>query len=1049
MIRFSIHRPVATAMVYFILSALGVVAWLSMPVEMLPDTQLPRFTISAGWPGASPEAMEAFVTAPIEATAQLVSGVENVSSVSTEGSASIVVDFHLGTDLEFARLDLVERLSALETTLPESASRPAVSPYVPPEFEAQLRPFLQYTVTGPYTTEELRGYTEDRVRAGLLAVEGVRAVEVTGGRERTVEVEIDEKQAAALGLSARSVRNRIAGLDDAREVGSVEISGLRNSVVVRDRAESLDALRQTVVLSDRGRIVRLGDIAMVRDAYGEAASHYRIDGQPAVRFTVVREGGTNAIEVADEVRERVDSLGTLLPAGTRIILDEDESVAIRQQFVDIRNRGFFSAIIIFVVLIAFLRSFQATVVVFATIALSALITLNLVYWAGLSLNMLTLMGLVMGFGLIDDNAIVVLENIHRLWKSGVPAGEATERGALEMVVPVIAGTLTTLVVVVPFVYLQGELRAYYVPMGIVVGACMLASLFVSFTFVPALAGTVLRGDARGAPLPAEPTQQPAAASAVTPGPEPRQTLYARFYTVLTGLTLRHPWKTVALTVAVLAGTGWIFVRDVPRDVLWRPWAYNPTYIAIEIVFPRGEELRRADEVVQSFERRLATMPEVSRFVASVGARRSSIRIEFPDSLRNGIAPLVAESRIKAHAASIGGPIVAISGFGPAFSAGGFSGDPTNYRIRVLGYNFEEVRRIADDIGRRMDGVDRIANVNVNFTGSNNTGDRSTEIVVRLDRAKVYALGLSMDDAQRQIHDAMSVRGDVNLGASSSGIVRVGDDRLPLAVRFAGYGDEDVGYLESLVLLRDDKEVAMLGEIATITERDVLTRVTRADQQYERIIAYQFRGPTRLGDAVQDALVESTTLPPGYTVIGRRESSFAAEDRRQLFSVMAVALLFIYLLTAGLYESFRLPFVVLLTVPMALIGVFAIFRLTNASFTREAYIGVIMMSGIVVNNAILLVDHISRLQRETTLPLVQVILSGSLDRVRPILMTTATSILGLLPLVLFSESPDANIWNAMGYALIGGLTSSTFLVLTVTPALYLLFERSGAVRAGID
>jgi HAE1 family hydrophobic/amphiphilic exporter-1 len=256
---------------------------------------------------------------------------------------------------------------------------------------------------------------------------------------------------------------------------------------------------------------------------------------------------------------------------------------------------------------------------------------------------------------------------------------------------------------------------------------------------------------------------------------------------------------------------------------------------------------------------------------------------------------------------------------------------------------------------------------------------------------------------------------------------------------------DMLALGEVMMVGGSGESVRLGDVASVREREVLSRITRVDQQYERTIAYEFRGPARLGDFVRDTIIAMTELPPGYTIIGRRDFSFATEDRRQIYNVLAMALVLVFMLTAALFESLRQPFVVLLTVPMALVGVFLIFFYANASFTREAYIGVIMMAGIVVNNAILLVDHINRLRRETALALDRAILQGTIDRARPILMTSATTIFGLLPLVLFSDTADANIWNALGYALIGGLTSSTLFVLTVTPALYLLFERPAERR----
>jgi HAE1 family hydrophobic/amphiphilic exporter-1 len=270
-------------------------------------------------------------------------------------------------------------------------------------------------------------------------------------------------------------------------------------------------------------------------------------------------------------------------------------------------------------------------------------------------------------------------------------------------------------------------------------------------------------------------------------------------------------------------------------------------------------------------------------------------------------------------------------------------------------------------------------------------------------------------------------------------MRIDGEEVLYEIKLAGYEELDVLALEERLIQAPTGEGVRLGDVSELAERQVLNRVVREDQQYQRNVSYEFRGPAKLGDQVQDAVIGATHIPEGYKIEGRDEYRWEWEEERQIYFVLAVSLLLIFMVTAALFESLRQPLCVLLTVPMALIGVFLIFFYAGASFTREAYIGVIMMGGIVVNNAILLVDHVNRLRREQKLPLARATIEGTLERVRPILMTSTTTILGLLPLVLFSEYADANIWNALGYALIGGLASSTLLVLTVTPALYLIFE----------
>jgi hydrophobic/amphiphilic exporter-1 (mainly G- bacteria), HAE1 family len=1022
MIRLSIRRPIAVAMLYTAVAVMGIASWLNVPVELLPDTQLPRLRITAFWPGASPEVTEAFLTSPIEAAVQQVRGVERVVSESREQQGSIDVEFARGTDMDFARLELSERLAALDEDLPPGARRPQVESYVPEEFREQRRPFLSYTLTGPYTPEALRQQLDEILAPELVQLPGVANVQALGGRARLLELELDPTRIMALGLTPEFVQHRVRGMEFVREAGAVETGGLRYAVALRERAASPDDIRQLPLLTDRGRVVRVRDVATLRDTYEDPRDFYRIDGQTAVSFNVIREIGTNAVRVADGVKARLAEVEAHLPPGTRLILDDDESAAVRKQLTDLSGRAVTAVVIVFFVLFLFLRSFRSTAIVFASIAFAVLITLNLIYFGGLTLNVLTLMGLAMGFGLVIDNAVVVLENVHRHTRTAGSAEVAAERGAREMVLPVLAATFTTLVVFVPFVYLQGEVRLFYVPLAIVVAFTNLASLVVSFTFTPALAGRFLRGEvARAATLPVR----------------ARPPLYERFYAALLRGTLRFPWVALVLPLMLLGGSWHLFDKNVTRGTVWRPWWEGQSYIRIGVNMPRGEELERTDALVRHFEARLAAMPEVARFTTRVYPQAASIIVTFPEALEATSVPLAAKEQMEAYSHLFGGSEVRVTGYGPSFYGGG--GSPPNYSIKVLGYNYEAVREIAEDLGRRLQGFSRIQEVDTNASGAWFQRDRATEVVLRVDRARLGMYGMTSQDVVARV--ASAVRGAEGGGGS----VRVGEEELRFAVRLAGHERLDLHQLRDLAIPSPRGDAVRLADVARVEEREVLGRIVRENQQYQRLVTYEFRGPNKLGDRVHAAVIDATALPAGYTVVGREEWRWSDDEKSQIYGVLALALVLIFMVTAALFESVRQPFCVLLTVPMALIGVFLIFYFTRASFTREAFIGVIMMAGVVTNNATLLVDHVNQLRRRYGVPFRDAIVRGTLERVRPILMTSIGTILALVPLVVFSGSADANIWNALGFSLLGGLASSTLLVMTVTPALYLLLERGPEKR----
>ncbi|MDH5805205.1 MAG: efflux RND transporter permease subunit, partial [Gemmatimonadota bacterium] len=571
MIKLSVRRPIAVSMGYVAVALLGVAAWRNIPVELMPDADLPRLQITSNWRGASPETMEAFVTAPLERTVQQVRGVEKITSRSEEeqgeGRTTIDVEFARNTDMDFARLELSEGLAAVERELPEAARSPQVSPYVPDEFQDQNKAFLSYTVTAPFTLEAVRAHVDDVILPEILQVDGVADVRVWGGRDRLLELEFDETELRSLGLTVNQIYTQVSSLEFVSEAGLVDDAGMERTLAIRQTAGSVDDIRNLVVLSSQGRHVRLDDIAIVRDTYEDPQGYYRIDGNPALAFQVYKEHGTNTVAAAGRVKARLVEIERLHPAGLRLILDEDESEDIETQLTDLRERAVVAAIVIFSVLLIFLQSFRSAAIIFATIAFSILIALNLIYFGGLTLNVLTLMGLAMGFGLIVDNAIVVLENIYRKRRGGESAKEAAFAGAKEVVLPILAATLTTLIVFIPFVYLQGELRVYYVPLAIVVGMSLLASLVVAFSFIPALAARALeKGIVVADELGGDHAQ--------------KDPFYVRLYAGMVGFTTRYPWVTVVSAVIAVYASWTLFDKYVNRGVVWGGVWGQQTYISI-------------------------------------------------------------------------------------------------------------------------------------------------------------------------------------------------------------------------------------------------------------------------------------------------------------------------------------------------------------------------------------------------------------------------------------------------------------------------------------
>ncbi len=1021
MIRLSINRPTTIAMIYVAVAAVGVASFLDIPLELLPDVDYPRLTINTGWPGASPEVVEALLTAPLEATAQQVRGAGKVTSESQEGASRIDIEFARDTDMDFARLELGERIQSIRDQLPQDV-RPEIEPYIPAEFETGSRADLAFTLRGSYTFARLRQYADEELRPQLVALDGVEEVAVYGGEEREILIELDRERMEAFGVRPADVAAALEAAELVRTAGKLLRTNAEWVVTVRNDVARVSDLQELIVVPDTigvGDVVRVADVARISDTTAEPNRFYRIDGQPAVTLFLIRTIGTNALRVADAVKGKIGELRVELPPEMQLTLEYDGSREVERQLTDLRLRALAAAIIIFIVLLVFLGSFSSAGIVFATVVFSVLIAVNLLYFGGFSLNVLTMAGLAMGFGLMVDNSIVVLENIYRRRRGyGEEARTAAERGTRQVALPIVAGTLTTVIVFLPFLYLQDELRLFYLPFAFAVGFSLLASLFVAFSFVPALAARALR---RGGAF--------ARTSSGDALP-----LYARGYRGVLAFALDHPLLMILITAAAFWGSYRLFDEHVVKGAVWgRGWG-EETYISISINLPRGAELARSDELTRSFESKLASMPEIERFTANVRPERSYMRITFPDSLENTYVPVGIKEQLVAYSNLFAGAEVRVYGYGPSFYGG--AGAPPGYTVKLLGYNYERVRQIAEDVGRRVQRFSRVREVDTNVSGWWRN-DKASEFFLAIDRPRLAGYGLSVEDLLRYV--VSNVQGRVGFNR-----IKVGGEEVAYSIKLEGYRDFAFSDLRDLLVPTPTGERVRLADVAEVGRRDVLSRIVREDQQYQRLVGWEFRGPRKLGDAIRDQVLDATDLPAGYSIERERDLFWTGEEQRQIYMILIFAVLLIYRVTAALFESLRAPFVVLLTLPLALIGVFLIFFYTGAAFTRSAYIGVIMMAGIVVNNSILLVYHIGEI-RAAGAELKEAIIQGTLERVRPILMTALTTVMGLLPLILFSETIDATIWNALALATIGGLIASTMFVLTSIPVLYYLFERRSTIQ----
>ncbi|MFQ5751736.1 MAG: efflux RND transporter permease subunit, partial [bacterium] len=485
LITLAINRPTAVAMVALAVFFTGLVALSRLPLDLTPDVSFPKLSVVTNWPDTSPETIEAFVTSPIEAAANTVANIKKVDSISEEGRSRVNLEFNRGTNMDFAALELSEKISILREALPYGVLPPRIQKYVPQEF--QTGRFLSYHLTGNLTLPEIRRFAIEHLRGPLLAIEGVADVQVLGGQDEEIQIEIDANKLRAYNLSEQKVTAVLRDLNTRLAAGKIYQGTFKYDLIIDDPLTDARDIEKMILAANNGSIVRIRDIATVSSGYEESRRLIRIDGNPAIVLNIEKEVGTNTIKVADRIFTRLTKLQKSFPASLRLIKEKDQSEKIRKELANLGSRAAFCIAVIFLVLLLFLRNWWSPVIILATIFFSVLLTINLFYFMDIGLNLLTLAGLALGFGMMVDNSIVVLDNIHRHRQRGVALLDAARQGTREVALPIVASTLTTVAAFIPFLYLTGELRVYYFPFALAVGLSLLASLLVAFTFTPSLA----------------------------------------------------------------------------------------------------------------------------------------------------------------------------------------------------------------------------------------------------------------------------------------------------------------------------------------------------------------------------------------------------------------------------------------------------------------------------------------------------------------------------------------------------------------------------------
>ncbi len=1015
MLKFFVDKPVATAMLFLCLLVTGVFSFLNTPLELEPKENYPQVSVTAAWPGVPPEIVQTKITAPLEEALATVKGVQKMTSSSSIGSSLITLEFEPKTDMEFASLAMREEIAKVRTGLPYGV-RPAVEPYVPEDFRA--RPFLQYTISGDYTLQKLRQMVKEKFDFGLGSVQGVSKVEVGGGSDVEIRVNLDMARLKALAIEPYTVISAIGDRLQVYPAGKLRKGTQEFLFKVADSVTGLREFGETLIGSKGRNAILLKDVAEIVPTYGDVRSIHRINGQPTISLTVYKEKGTNTLKVGNEVKRRLEKIRQELPPGLVFKTVDDESGEIHRNLADLYRLAGFITAIVFLMIFVVLRRFRPSLLILSSIAFSAVITFNLIYVFRISMNMLTLGALALGFGMFVDDSIVVFENILRLREGGAAPREAAVRGAREVFVAVLASTLTVIAVFASFPYFQGRLKIYYLPLAVVISSALAASLLVSFSLIPALSQKLLE------------RRKSAAAAAA-----------GRRFERFLGFVLRHPVAVLILVAAILFGSYRWFRSEVTIGD-WFRW-YSQERLVVYVRMPAGTSIEQTDATIRKFEDKVLGQPYAKEMNVGLTPESANMSIAFPPAIERSYRPYALKEELIGLATQFAGLDIGVYGFDPQgyFSSVG-AGTYYSSRIKLFGYNLKKLREITSALERQLKRNPRIKEVRILSSRYGWYYGDSFETILKIDKS---ALGRYDIDPQYLYYQLGSLlTGDFGTPVR---LFMEGKD-IAVSVKFPEADRLDLAALKDTLVRTRGGEYFRLGEVSTSEERAIAGSIDRENQQFQQWVLWEFRGPAKAEENYRKAVYAGLALPPGFSASMEDEWRMSSGEKKQIWMAMAMSLVIIFMILAALYESFLHPFFILLAVPLALIGVFAGFVIAGYPFDSSAYIGVILMSGIVVKNAILLVDHIN-LKRRQGLGLREAVIRGTKDRLRPILMTTSTTIFGMLPMLLMQAESGVKrqIWSTLALSTVGGLTTSTLFLLLVIPICYLYGDRLRGWSAG--
>jgi len=1019
--RFSVYHPIFTVMIFLIVIILGFVSFTRLPIDLMPDITFPTLSLFTSYGNASPEEMEELITRRIEEAMAAVPGVEEISSTSSEGSSMVRVSFAWGTDLEEASNDIRDRLDRIISSLPEEVERPRLRKFDPASF-----PILILGASSDLDPVQTRRIIDDQIKYRIERVPGVASLDIWGGLEREIHVNLQQDKIKALGLPLDLILNKIRSENVDVPAGTIERGNFEVLIRTPGVYTNLDEIRDTVIAIRDGVPIQVKEIATVEDSWQKVRRIVRVNGKPGIRLSISKQSGKNTVEVARTVLKEMELVQRDIPQITLVPII-DSSKYIQSSISNVGKAAVYGGLLAVLVLLFFLRSFRSTTVIATAIPISIIATFALIYFGGFTLNIMTLGGLALGIGMLVDNSIVVLENIYRIQESGEKPIQAAINGTGEVTSAIIASTLTTLAVFLPLIFLRGMSGIMFRQLSYVIAFALLCSLIVALTLVPMLSSKVLRVTKL-----ANSQEKSLTLKLYQKSGQFFINLENR-YKELLHYALNH--RLVVLGIAFLLFIGSLALIPLVGTEFMPAADEGEVRVSGEMEI--GTRLGIMDEKFRTIAAIVENnVPEINSMIERIGGSSFRGSGSHVGEMRVSLVPQSQRSRSSEEiAASLRGKLEGIPGLRTRLRTGqgffllrmGTSGGD-QVQIEIRGYDLEIADTLAKQVESLVEKVEGVTDAQV----SRETG--SPEEIIVIDRQKAADMKLTVSQIAYTLQTFLT-------GTRASNYREAGDE-FWIRVIIQDAEQMSLDDILDLTLTNTEGQPVMLRNVVSVRPRSGPVQIQRKDQERTVTVSANISGRD-MGSIIADIREKLRTLPVPreFSILFTGDYEEQQKAFRELLLGLILALMLVYMVMASLYESLRDPFVVMFSIPLAAIGVILMLFLTNTTLNVQSYIGCIMLGGIVVNNAILLVDYTNLLRRRDKMPIREAIEEAGRRRLRPILMTATTTIMALFPLALgLSEGGEAQA--PMARAVIGGLLSSTLITLVIVPVVYSVFERWG-------